>query len=363
MGYGKQRGRKRSAKRSRKRVSKRKVYKRGIPAKALSGAVDTALEKRMRAIAKKEDAKNIVHLIDRKYLFGSCSKVTNAWRDGRRIFFDGEVDEIALIDKVDVNQVLNAPMAVDAEEAPLRQQLDGDGANQGMITKTIHGRRMTDLIKIDGFSVAMKVFQDRIPNEFQHDSAYAHNNSPNYAGQEAWHQWFLRGANGAYVRQLPETVVLKWALVQVTDETAKYSNDQVASTEYIAENFIPFRPFGYSRALDHDEADKQQFIKKKTLMRGECTLTLRGEVNKEKLIKRFVRFKNPIKVQYQPEDQNGDQALSKRFFFAVRTNLPIKREFNDAQGNPHTGHEDYQPLDYSPFAPKLMACVKTHYHE
>lgn len=334
-----------------------RVYKRGIPKKALYGAVDTALEKRMQSIAKKEVESQIVHLVQRKYLFGSQSRVTNKWHDGRRIFFDGAVDEICQIPKADIDQVLNAPLGNDPEEAPQRQMVDDDGANQGMTVKTSHGKRIGDIVKVTGFSVDLKVFQDRIPNEFQHDSMYAQNNSPNYEGQNAWHQWFLRNANGAFDKQLMETVVLKWALVQVSDETAKLMQGQVPEKEYTAENFIPIRPFGYSAALDHTEKDKTQFLKKKTIMKGECTLTLRPDTNKEKTIKQYIKLKRPIKLEYEPADQRGDQSLAKRYFFAVRTNVPIKNE------TVPEGNEDYNDVDYSPFAPKIMACIKTFYHE
>lgn len=331
--------------RRRKARKKGKVYKRGIPRKALSGRIDTAIEKRMQVIARKEAQANIVKLIDRNFYFGSCDHTTNHWRDlSLRLKFDGIVQEILKIDKLDINQVLNAP-DIDMSEPPEQKEQDADGSNQGMTTATHHGKRLGDTIKVTGLSLAMKLFADRTPDEYSHMTAYNANNNPDYVGESAYHQWFTRQANGEYDRYLPETVTVDYGFYQVWDESAP-ANPTIRPTPSV-DQLLTKRPWGYSAALDDFSNQQSAWTKKKCLMKGSLSYQLRASVNRDKTIKRFVRFKTPKTVKFLPEDQNGEQKMTSRFFFCARSNIPQT-----------TGT---QVLDYSPFAPRVALCIKSHY--
>lgn len=338
MGYG--RKRKRTGRRRFSRRVSRKKYKVSV-GKLASKRVDTLIERRMQEIAKKEIKKSIVKLYDRNYYWGTVDKEANAVTQGRRVFYDGIVQRICQIDKQDINQVLNAPDA-EPDDAKMQEEVDADGAVQGMFTQTMHGRRVSDIIKVDGFTVSIKSFMDRCPNEFDHGGA-----GPNAVGNAAWHQWFLRRPNGEYDRILPETIIVKWALVRVYDDQAPLG--PIIQTIPTVESLLPFRPWGYTAALDDDLKNETLLIKKRTLCKGSFSFRADDTRNKDKTITFYKGFKNPLTVKYLPEDQNGQQTVSSRFFFVMRTNVPQQTLT--------------QLLDYSPFAPRFNLCIRTHYHE
>lgn len=330
--------------RRRRRRKKGKVYKRGIPRKALSGAIDTALEKRMQVIARKEAQANVVKLIDRNFYWGRCNPITNHWTGMRRIYFDGVVQEILKVDKIDINQVLNAPDP-DDQEPPEQKEQDMDGAQQGMTTETIHGKRTSDVIKVSAFQIALKMFIDRVPDEFNYNHAYNANNNPEFVGEQAYHQFFLRQQNGAYDRYMPETVTLEYGIYEVKDDQAIVS-PQIRPVPSV-DALITKRPWGWSPSLDNVSLQTTSWIKKKCLMKGQVTYQLRASVHRDKTINKYVRLKKPITVRFLPEDQNGEQKVTSRFFFAARTNIPQLTQT--------------QTVDYAPFAPRCALCVKSHY--
>jgi len=313
----------------------------------------------MQAIAKKEIEANTLRLIDRNYLWGGCDPVTNAWNfesavgAPQRIYYDGKVQRVAMIDKADIDQVLNAPEPVHVDEPPAQMEQDHDGANQGMLTQVHHGRRLTERIKIDAFTINLKLWQARIPNEFNSTSHGMPNdvpNNPNYLGNVTWHQWFLRGADGAFTRQMPETVVIRYGIYQVFN---KAHGDAILDLDHAedpeADQLIPMRRWGYSSALDLADADKTKLIKKRCIFSDQITLNLRESLNKEKSIRKYIKMKKPLTVTWLPQDQNGVQQVSSRFYFCIRSNIPQV-----------TG---LQTVDYAPFAPLTAVCFKTHYHE
>lgn len=330
--------------RRRRRKPKGKVYKKGLPKRALSGAIDTAIEKRMRTIARKEAQASLVHLVDRNYYWGNYDNVTNCFTGGRRIYYDGAMQEIFVLDKADINQPLNAPDA-DPQEQPDQKENDVDGSTQGMLTETIHGRRLTDVVKLSGVNMSLKVFVDRIPDEYAHMSAFNQNNNPDYVGESAWHQWFLREANGEYNRILPETVRVEYGIYQVFDETAPDSG----AIAPVVVDLMPRKRWGFSSRLDDADQQPSLWKKKKALIKGKFTYQLRASVQRDKTINRYVRFPKPITVKFLPADQNGRQKTTSRFFFVIRTNIP---------------HQTVQQtLDFAPFAPRCQLLIKSHYYE
>lgn len=339
MGYGKKRGRSKRRS-SRKRKRSKRTYKVSV-GKLADRRVNTLIEHRMQAIAKQEIKKSIVKLYDRNYYFGTVNKESNCVTGGRRIFYDGIVQRICQIDKQDINQVLNAPDH-EPDDAKMQEEVDADGAVQGMLTQTSHGRRQTELVKIDGFTVSIKAFMDRCPNEFDHSTM-----GPNGAGNTAWHQWFLRRPNGEYDRILPETIIVKWAIVRVYDDQAQLA--PLIQTVPTVDSICPFRPWGYTAVLDDDQYLETKLIKKRVLCKGSFSFRADDTRNKDKTINYYRGFKTPLSVKYLPADQNGQQAVSSRFFFVMRSNVPQTTLT--------------QLLDYSPFAPRCNLMIRTHYHE
>lgn len=329
MAYGKGRFRKRTRKRFGKRKrTKGKIYKNGIPKKAFYGRADTLLEKVIVRLAKKEINKNRVNLIDRNYYYGQFDPVTNFFTGGRRIFYSGEILGLARIDKQDINFVANQPDADPMEASGPRQELDGDGAQQGGITSTEHGRRKGDMVKIKGFTVGLKAWLDRMP--FDPDS-----------------DWFQTAANGSFVRTLPETIILRWRIVMVTDAQAPV--DPAIQVHPTAVELLPLHSFGYSSSLDDIEKNATLLIKKRTLAKGSMSFNVRDQINKDKTMQRYFKMKTAITQKYLPADQNGRQSVSHRFYWVIRSNVP------------HMAGT--QNIDYSQFAPRVHVCLKTHYYE
>lgn len=333
MGYGK---RKRSYKKRSYRP--RKKYKVSV-SKLRDKKINTLFEVRAKAIAKAEIAKSIVKLYDRRYHFGKVDPYANSVTGGIRLFYDGIVRRVAEIDKVDINQPLNNPDS-DPTDAKMQEEVDADGAVQGMPTEVSHGKRLTELIKIDGFSVHIKAAMDRCPDEFDHNAV-----GPNAVGNAAWHAWFIRRPNGELFYQLPETIIVKWSLVRVYDDQSQLA--PIIQSIPSVESMLPYRRWGYNSALDLDLANETLLLKKRVLCKG--SFSFRAYNNKEITIKKYCHFKNPLTVKYLPEDQNGQQTVSSRFFFVMRSNVPQQTLT--------------QLLDYSPFAPRINLMVQTHYHE
>lgn len=334
--------------RFRRRKAKGRVYKKGLPRKALSGAVDTAIERRMVALAKAEVRKNQINLIDRNYYLGSCDPLTNKWThtQNSRIFFNGAIIQVCKIDRQDITMVLNNPDPADPLEAPPMEQ-DNDGVQQGQMIHTMHGRRVGDTVNINAFSYSLKVFADRTPNEHDYPAPGTPGQTPNSIGLAAWHQMFLRDATGEYVNYLPETITLEYAIVQVFDEDAAVA-PPLAQTPTI-QQLLPKFPWGYSSKLDDQWKNEQLFLKKRVLDKGQLTFQSRADLNRDKTIRRYVKLKNSLKLKYLPADQNGVQLVSSRIFFVLRSNIP-QRALT-------------QLIDYSPFAPKCALVFKTHYNE
>lgn len=340
MPYGKKRGR--SRKKFSRKVSKKKY---GVSiGKLASKRIDSLLEKRMQEIARKESKKDLVKLVDRNYYFGQVDTAANCYTGGRRLFYDGLVTQVCEIDRADINQPLNNPDA-DPDEAKMQEEPDNDGVAQGMLTEPMHGKRLGDTIKIDGFTISIKAFMDRCPNELWPRDLPGAN--PDEVGTNAWHQWFTRQANGSYTRTLPESVYVRWALVRVYDRNAQTA--PIIAPVPPVSALCPFRPWGYTAALDRELATDTLWTKKVTLASGKFAFRAGDIHNKDKTINIRRFFKNPLTVQYLAEDQNGQQLVNSRFFFVMRSNIPQLTTT--------------QLVDYSPFAPKVMVMFKTHYHE
>lgn len=346
MPYGKYKSRKRYRTR---RKGKRKVYKAGIPLKALTGRIDTRLEFAMQKIARRVHNQSIVRLIDRNYLWGGCDPLTNAWNFSslvgapKRIYYDGIVKRVAMIDKIDINMPLNAPNVPDEDEPAPQMEQDNDGAIQGMTTETLNGRRSSDMVTVQGFTIHIKVWQPRLPAETQLQYAPG----PNQVGAAHYRSFFDRQAGGGQIQQLYETVILRYGLYQVFDDQAGLP--EIQQLEPSVQQLIPIHSWGYSSSLDVREKDFTLLVKKRTLYKGQVTLNLRQDLNKEKTIKVYVKLKKPLKLQWDPVDQNGVQAVSSRLFFAMRSNIPQLAGL--------------QLIDHSCFAPLTAVVFKTHYQD
>lgn len=344
----------RSRRYRKKRKPRGKIYKKGIPRKALTGAVDSALERRMQELAQKEIKKSIVHLVDRNYYFGTRDPDSNSYTGGRRIYYSGHSEQIAEIDKADIDMPANLP---DVEPDAMQHQgsnpaqdvgyaeADGGGGLQGQITKTHHGTRFSDVIKISGFKVSLRIAFDRLPT-LEYVAPPQGQNAP---PATAW--WQRDPTSGAYIRSLPETIVFKWAIVQVFDNQASVNPTLQGRPDI--ETMLAFKPWGYDSRLDVNMRNNELWSKIRTIGSGSVSYNLNSQRGKDMTVEKYYKagYKGrPLTVDYLPTDQNGQQLVSSRFFFVCRSNVP------QPEGNVLNAR-------YDMFAPRIHLCLATNYHE
>lgn len=302
-------------KRKPRKARRKRVYKVST-SKLLDKKINTIYERRAREIAQKEIARNIVHLIDRRFHFGNVNREFNQFANGTPVFYDGVVVPLANIDKTDVNFVVNAPDVNGMHDDLTNPEVDNDGAQQGIFTQSMHGRRSTETVLIDGLKCSLKIFLER---------------SDSFVGQDL------------------STVILRWAVV--ARYTSNAMADQGGTVVPEPEELLRMQTWGYSSKLDTQEQQEQTnlWIKDRTLLKGRTSFQISDIRAQEKTSSRYVKFKRPMKLTFMPEDQNGFQSKTCKLWFVCRTNVP------------HSGPG--QPIDYTPFAPRIHLCSKVYYHE
>lgn len=321
-------------KRKYKRSYSKKTKKAYIPAKALYGAVDTALENRIVALAKAEVQKNIVRLVDRNYYFGTVNRDFNMFTGGRLLDYAGIVKQIGEVDKADFSSPINVP-DVDPDEDQKNMELDADGAMQLMENTPHHGRRLTDMILIDGVTIKIRLFQEPMLGVL-----------PSIENLQ-FQAWFQRNVDGSLLRQWPEEVLFKYRLVQLYFPEAQETGQSVIDKPSIDE-LLPMSTWGYTSKLDNLEYNLPKWTKKRILMDGSFQYKI-GSTNIDKTITKHVSFSKPLLQKFLPADQNGQQATTWKLYLCLRCNIP--------------SHGQGQPINYAPFKPRIHMVVKTHYHE
>lgn len=297
--------------------------------------INTLEEKRMVEVAKQIVARERVNLILREYWHAAgMLRQFNKMSLGRKIYYDGYANKIATIDKVDVNFVVNAPaddidpdLYIEPGDAA-----DNDGAQQGMITETIMGRRQSDKIKISGFTLGVKAFFSAVQCLAQFSEAIG---GSTQAAQPP----------NNVLKHL-ETVVLKYAIVGVLRDL----NAALNPSDPLPEEMLKYPTWGYSPQLDEDEKANTLWIKKRTFLSGEMKCNINEIRHKDFTAERFVKLNNPLSVSYLPADQNGQQTTDWAFFVVFRSNVP-----DYAAGT--------QTHQYEEYAPSVTCYTKTHYFE
>lgn len=321
MGYGKYkktgRGYTRNSKwRSRRR--RKAGAKSRLPMSRLSTkAIDSRVEVRMQEIAKSEISKNRKLLTSRKYLYHDYNKITNTWTplttvQGQNtihhslIDWEGSVVELSNIPQVDVNFETNVPQADDPETKD-DENSDGDGSGQGAMTQTMQGRRHSDQIYIQSVSAELRIRQERLadsdPSKFGHTTVY-------YA-----------------------FVLWRGEEVTMDNVTTKPDYNQLCRKP---------RPWGYSSKLDLALEQVFNGLKTKVLCRGSTKIPLDDVSTSEKFTTIYKKFKNPIKVQFQVDSQNGQKA-NKKLYFCCASTIPA--------------------LENIVLKPSVAVCTKVNYFE
>lgn len=260
----------------------------------------------------------------------------NKYSAGRAIYYNGHLNLIATVDKTDVSMVANTPELQDPDLfVHIGEVADADGAQQGMFTQPIQGKRTSDSIRVTGFDISIKALFRAV------------------AVLEADHQLIgdmgpteVPPAQPPNVPRRIETVILKYAIVG----TLRDQNiDLEAFADPVVRELLPFNTWGYNRLLDPYESTFEGWIKKRTFINGQLKVALSSTRDKDLTVFRSIKLKNPLVIKYDPTDQNGTRTYDWAFYLVLRSNIPV----TDAT----------QTDDFSAYAPQVSVCTKLHYFE
>lgn len=171
-------------------------------------------------------------------------------------------------------------------------------------------------------------------------------------GKRLGNRILITGFQLMFKYQLPENATpatwencnVYYALACVTDDFEPLSGTGYTPQTVTMGDILPFYPFGYSPKLDqHESAQFKKRVVRK-LIKGSVSIRSTEVHAQSGNIKRFVKLKRPIRVDYATSDSSTQQKpLNKKFYLAFRTNAPTT-----------------SPADMQPF---VTTCLKTYYHE
>lgn len=302
-----------SAKYKRKPPRSRRSYHSKLSDKK----VNTLVELRMEEIAKKEIEKKRALLTSRKYLFcrydintNEFVSLMNGQLDTSHMDWTGKVVELSNIPQVDIEFLQNAPQ-VDDPNTGNNENVDNDGVGQGSPIKNANGRRTSNQIFIQSVSADLRLrFQKLLNNDTETD------------------EYGSCLVSYAFVLWRDEESI-------INDPTEKPDANELLNTG-------PFSGFGYSGKIDLSLEQKYHGLKTRVLCAGSTSLKMNNDYTSEKFTTIFKKFKNPIKIQYVLDDQNG-QECNQKIYFVCRCTLPDSVAEN--------------------VKPSVMACTKLNYYE
>lgn len=280
-----------------KRIPK-KLYKKKYrinTGKLLDSKINTALERRMQEISIAEINKRKNKLIYRQYLCGAYTAATNIFAAGRPVDWDGIIMPLCAIQKVDQSTVPTVVPAANAEQTPTTYITPGVN-----LIAPIHGQdgfRQGNWIHVYGISLTITLEQPR----------------------------YLDAATNL----IPEYTYSDFYIAIVT---VNASDMQVIAEAPTAKETLKIPIYGHSSKLDY-EGDQtvgaQQALQIKTLYKKKYRLPikLRNSTHIEKKIYIDLK-KNPMKIRYDTDDQNGQQVIGPKPFIVVRSTIPANAYYN-----------------------------------
>lgn len=304
MAYGKRKYRYKR----RRYKRKGKVYKKGIPRRALTGKVDTKLEKMVVRLAKKETKKLLVPLVYRQFF---------SWGDGDAsgpVSFDYSEKG---------TPVPLEGIKFEIQTIPLRTNYP-TGA-----TAPASGFRATNTIRVYGITVGLRV---EFENFDQADNAgYEHN---------VLH-WAIVGCKS----KLNPYLASRNIPAPVDENVAVLPNDQriivLQDHRILARDLLPLTPWGYSERLDNVQVPvgssseplavnpytaQGKYSYKKTFHRGKVSSRFKS-LDSTPNVKRFTKYiklKKPMLIHYVTRETPGDFVLSPmKIFLVLRSEIPL----------------------------------------
>jgi len=281
--------------------------KKSYTAKLLDSKINTAAEVAAKRIAQEEIARAQVSLVYRCYLWGGYAMDTNIHSFGTRVDWDGLVTPIAAIQLIDSDARVKILPATNSALTP-SEWID-PGVNVVAMRHKMDGFRQAYRIKVMSLKVGFRFWlpalsADDLESPFE----------------------------GAHVH---------WRICSVNYD----GMDALASTP-TPESLLPMQRFGFQRRLDvpPESADPVRY-NLRIHKEGHATLRQRplGAAPDVKFVSAYASLRqNPLTIEYEPEDQNGQRVVRNKLFLVIRSDVP-----------PGAG--------FVPFQPIVNAFTKVHY--
>lgn len=244
--------------------------------------INTAAEVAAQRIARAEIAKQDVNLLYRQYLFGAYNMTTNAWTLGTRISFEGISTPLSAIQKIDAVSSVKILPAANANQTPATWI--NPGTNVVAMVNPMDGFRQANEIKVHGVTFGVRAWLPQL-TAIQ-DPVFEHS-------------------------------VLHWRV-----SSANYHDMELVASLPSPEQLMPMKRFGYTAKLDAAELSESQNFKSKILGQGTIRLrhsTLAADV---KLRQYYLNLRDsPVRVRYDPLDQNGQEVTSNKLFLTLRSSV------------------------------------------
>lgn len=296
--------------------------------------INTAEERAALRIARRVVTETVPSRIYRTWFSGEStdySGVHNHHPEGIPVLYDGVVYPISQIDKADINQPLNQSDPND----DLEDDINSGGASRGMLTEEIANVRMTDTVKVTGFTLGLRTKWPELPTSIMNGQVPA-----NLSGDVVDDATLRYAIVGLYS---PD------AATPLTDENG---NLDVVAPVPDAKELMLWRSFGFSALLDKDEIEASQLdskCRKRVIMEGSMYDLFSKDRMSIKKFTKYVRLKKPISLSFHPADQTGGYSKNWQFFLVLRSSVP--------------SYKVGQIYPYEQFAPRVSGFCKLHFTE
>lgn len=285
-------------KKYRKKRKGKKMYKVST-SKLRDKRINSLIEHRIQDISRREAQASRVKLVHRLFYGGNYDEFQDTWSSSVKVDRAGWTAILHRIKKADVEMVQNQPAADDPQtfngwSQQGNEALDGDGLAQGMITQIMHGRRSTESVLLTGVSLETRC---TLPKD----------SSLNGARRNAHVQW-------AVVAIFSDDIVVQPNAVEF---------------EPAPEEIIQLRTMGFTPQIDLDEVEVRKKYKKRVLLKGSSYISRTSEHSAEKNTKKYVKLKTPMRLDYDPTDQNGTQPTKVGLYLVVRSNIAFQSAEED----------------------------------
>lgn len=264
-----------------RRFRKKRGGRRKRRSKLADRKINTLVEKRIMAISRANDEKLLEKRCLRQFPDGVYAYGTNTFA-GQAVDNTGRSSEVCQV----VKPTLDSAAAQD-----------------------LRGKRAGNQVNITGFQLLMKVY---LPE----------NNS----------QATIENCN------------LSYKLCGVKDEWYPPATSPYTPQLITLDDLLPWYPFGYMPMLDREQTNFYERRRVRTFLKGVVKSKSTEQHAQSVTIKRWFKFKNPLKVAYDKDDVVGTQKPEQwKFYLAFRSNVPAAL---GADMKPH-----------------IVTCLKTYYYE